>query len=267
MSQDLRPILAGWDFDPDRVQVRIIVGDDGSEKIQMRIDLGLMQMETGRAAGRRAARGLRVDAGVLRVRASRRPSRAGDEFTLGPEECAVLMREGLQYYHRYLSAFHLERYDLVARDTARNLRLFAFVVKHAVRQRDRIEFDRYRPYVAMMHYRARASEALAAGRSPRGDRVTSTTASARSGSSSPITGRRNTRASARSSSSCSSGGQDLEREKPIGPLERLEQQLEVSVKLENYEEAARIRDQIRRLKAADPREARRLDPERVKESD
>ena len=41
------------------------------------------------------------------------------------------MREGVQYYHRYLAAFHLQRYDLVARDTARNLRLFAFVVKHA----------------------------------------------------------------------------------------------------------------------------------------
>ena len=56
------------------------------------------------------------------------------------------MREGLQYYHRYLSAFHLERYDLVARDTARNLRLFAFVVKHAARQRDK---HRVRPVPAL----------------------------------------------------------------------------------------------------------------------
>ena len=41
------------------------------------------------------------------------------------------MREGVQYYHRYLAAFHLQRYDLVVRDTERNLRLFAFVVRHA----------------------------------------------------------------------------------------------------------------------------------------
>ena len=54
---------------------------------------------------------------------------------------------------------------------------------------------------------------------------------------------------------------------PIGPLERLEQQLELSGELEDYEEAARIRDQIRRLQDGDPREARRLDPERVTESD
>ena len=54
MSQDIRPILAGWEFEPDRVQVRIITGDDGSEKIQMRIDLGLMQMEiAGRPDGER----------------------------------------------------------------------------------------------------------------------------------------------------------------------------------------------------------------------
>ena len=42
-----------------------------------------------------------------------------------PTIAALLMREGLQYYHRYLSAFHLERYDLVERDTERNLRLFS----------------------------------------------------------------------------------------------------------------------------------------------
>ncbi len=33
----------------------------------------------------------------------------------------------------------------------------------------------------------------------------------------------------------------------MGVLERLEQQLELSVVLEDYEEAARLRDQIRRL--------------------
>ncbi len=81
-------------------------------------------------------------------------------FSLSSDDCSLLMREGMQYYHRYLSAFHLERYDLVERDTDRNLRLFAFVARHAARQRDKIEFDQYRPYVQMMHTRARASQAL-----------------------------------------------------------------------------------------------------------
>ncbi len=52
MSDDIRAILKNWDFDPDRFTVRLIHGDDGSDKIQMRIDLGLRQMElTGRPDG------------------------------------------------------------------------------------------------------------------------------------------------------------------------------------------------------------------------
>ncbi len=74
------------------------------------------------------------------------------------------MHEGVQYYHRYRSAFHLKRFDLVARDTARNLRLFAFVARYAARQDDKLEFERYRPYVEMMHARALASQALVQGK-------------------------------------------------------------------------------------------------------
>ncbi len=41
---------------------------------------------------------------------------------------------------------------------------------------------------------------------------------------------------------------EVKRERPMEPLERLEQQLELSVVREDYEEAARLRDQIRRLR-------------------
>ncbi len=54
LSQDIEGILDGWEFEPDGLQVRIITGDDGTEKIQMRIDLGLIQMEMdGRPDGQR----------------------------------------------------------------------------------------------------------------------------------------------------------------------------------------------------------------------
>jgi UvrB/uvrC motif len=256
MSQDVRPILAGWDFDPDRVQVRSIIGDDGLEKIQMRIDLGLMQMEIdGRPDGQRPE-GCESMLDYYEAQQQAAAS-AGSDYSLGPDECAILMREGLQYYHRYLSTFHLERYDLVARDTARNLRLFAFVVKHAVRQRDRIEFDRFRPYVEMMHYRARASETLnrhdhraALELIDRGIEAIRRFLAEY--------GQQDHEGECPELQFLLQWREDLERNKPMGPLERLEQQLEVSVKLENYEEAARLRDQIRRLRAADPREPRPL---------
>jgi hypothetical protein len=78
-------------------------------------------------------------------------------YVLEPEDCQELLREGVQYYHRYVSFWHLELYELCARDTERNLRLFAFVREHALDDRARLEFDQWRPYVTMMHARAVAT--------------------------------------------------------------------------------------------------------------
>ena len=76
---------------------------------------------------------------------------------LEPEDCAELLREGVQYYHRYVCFWHLGFYELCARDTERNLRLFAFVRGHARHDRDKLRFDQWRPYVTMMHARAVAT--------------------------------------------------------------------------------------------------------------
>jgi hypothetical protein len=81
----------------------------------------------------------------------------GVPYLLEPEDCAELQREGVQYYHRYISLWHLQRYELCARDTLRNLRLFQFVREHARADRDKLQFDQWRPYVTMMHARAVAT--------------------------------------------------------------------------------------------------------------
>ncbi len=249
MSQDIQGLLESWEFEPDQLQARAIVGEDGKEKIQMRIDLGLIQMElSGRPDGQRP-HGYESLLEYHEAKAQE-ALEAGESFSLGGEACAHLMREGLQYYHRYLSAFHLERFDLVARDTARNLRLFRFVGKFAARSRDKIEFDQYRPYVQMMYTRSLASKALRAGD--------------RKGALEQIDEgieaiRRFLREydQAEQESRCSElrflvrWRREVAEEEPPDPVERLEEQLEVSIGLEDYEEAARLRDQIRRLRGPD----------------
>jgi excinuclease UvrABC nuclease subunit len=47
---------------------------------------------------------------------------------------------------------------------------------------------------------------------------------------------------------------EVELGQPIGPLERLKRELDEAVELEAYENAARIRDQIRRLSEGESRE-------------
>jgi hypothetical protein len=247
VSQDITPIVAGWDFNPDELQVRLITVLDGSEKIQMRIDLGLLQMElSGRPDGDRPY-GHESLLEYHEERASLAAD-AGKSYALDPAACSQLMREGLQYYHRYLSAFHLQKYDLVARDTERNLRLFAFVVRHATRQRDKIEFDRYRPYVLMMKARARALQAMAQadfGLALREiddgiDQIRQFLRDYRQ---------------EENESECPELGfltrwrREVENDRPAGPVERLEQQLALAISRENYEEAARIRDQLSALRS------------------
>jgi hypothetical protein len=244
LSKDIQPILAGWDYDPDELQVRIIAGDDGREKLQMRIDLGLIQLElAGRPDGRRPE-GFES---LLDVYEARAAEAGAGEFSLDASACASLMREGVQYYHRYLAAFHLQRYDLVVRDTERNLRLFAFVVRHAARQRDRIEFDKYRPYVTMMRARAQSSDALS-----RGEHAAALAEIDRG-----IEGIRQflrDYGHEENEAECMELGfllrwrRQVERDRPVGPVERLEQQLALAIELEDYEEAARLRDQLQRLK-------------------
>jgi hypothetical protein len=249
LSHDIQGVLDGWAFVPDEIQARIITGDDGREKIQMRIDLGLVQMEiTGRPDGERPD-GFES---LLELYESKALSarECGETFKLDAADCARLMREGLQYYHRYLSAFHLGRYDVVARDTERNLRLFAFVHAAAARERDKLEFDQYRPYVQMMLTRALASDAI-----DKGD--------FRTALEKIDDGIKNIRQFLREynqadrESECSEllfllrWRREVDRERPKSAVERLEHQLDLLVELENYEEAARIRDQIRKLQSRD----------------
>ena len=245
MSKDITPILNGWDHDPEEFQVRIVAGVDGRDKLQRRLDLGLIQMElVGRPDGQRPHG---FDSLLDFHEAKARESSIPDDYQLDSEACADLMREGVQYYHRYLAAYHLRRFDLVSRDTSRNLRLFAFAVKHAADRRDKVQFDQYRPYVTMMKARALSSEAM-----ERNDHATALMTLDEG-----IEGIRaflrdyeqeEDQFECRELSKLLRIRREIEQSRPVGPAERLEQQLELAVSLENYEEAARIRDQIARLR-------------------
>lgn len=242
MSKDITSTVAGWDFEVDSVNVRIVSGDDSRDKIQMRIDLGLMQMEMDGRPDATRPNGFESLLDWYSDRVDK------NEFEhLAAEDCAELMREGLQYYHRYLAAFHLQRYDIVARDADRNLRLFAFVVKHAKRQRDKAEFDRFRPYVLMMKTRALGLQAMA-----KDDHTTALEAIDEG-----IGGIRSfleEYGQTENEIECMElvfllrWRREIEDERPVGPLERLEHQLKRAIALEDYEEAARVRDQLRRLR-------------------
>jgi len=237
------PILDGWDYDSDELQVRIVAGLDGKDKIQMRVDLGVLQMELeGRPDG---VRPFGFES-LLDFHQAKPPKHKGASYQVDGEACGSLMREGVQYYHRYLALFHLERYDLVARDTSRNLELFAFIREHATRRRDRLQFDQYRPYVTMMRSRALGLAALA---NDDHKRALEAIDEGVEGIRAFLTeyDQTDNLAECMELAFLLRWRKEVEHDRPVGPVESIEKQLQRVIAREDYEEAARLRDQIRRL--------------------
>ncbi len=158
MNHDISPILEGWDFDPGAVTVRKIKGLDGRTKIQMRLELGLLQMETeGRPDGTRPFRKESLLEYYTDLLEEHKHFFGNEEgFELDAEACANLRQEALTYYYRYLALFHLNEYAGVVRDTSRNLRVFDLIWQYSTDENDRWILEQYRPYVIMMNTRSNA---------------------------------------------------------------------------------------------------------------
>lgn len=159
MSLDLNDLLRDWPHEPGQIKVRKILGSDGKEKLQLRIDLGLIQMETtGRPDGLEPHNCESLL--EYHMRRAGRAKKRGETYQLTPEELGELQQEGIQYYHRYISLFQLSDYVGVIRDTARNLEMFKFVAEHAPNEDLAWSVEQFTPYVRMMNTRAKASIAL-----------------------------------------------------------------------------------------------------------
>src|SRR5580700_3402731 len=146
MSLDLNDLLREWPHEPGQIKVRRILGSDGKEKIQLRIDLGVIQMETtGRPDGERP-HGCESLLTYHQALAQEKET-ANERYVLSPEEVSELQQEGIQYYHRYISLFQLNDYLGVIRDTQRNLEMFQFVAEHALPEELAQSVEQFTPYV------------------------------------------------------------------------------------------------------------------------
>jgi len=157
-NHDIGHILSSWPYDPDEdLTVRIVEGVDGP-KLQMRIDMGVIQMNLDGNPTGESPEGCESWFEFYQNRRKREEDNEVDDFfSLDENDCKLLRREAVHYYYRYLCLTKLEDYPRVVRDTDRNLRLFAFIKRYAAREMDRWALDQYRPYVIMMNTRARAA--------------------------------------------------------------------------------------------------------------
>ncbi len=162
MGLDLTSFLDQWPYEQGKINVRLVEGDDGEPRIQLRIDLGIMQLRTaGRPDGVRPngfESLLEFHEQRLDEHVEQNGSASG--FVLMEDECRELREEAVQYYHRYVCEMVLDEYEGVVRDTSRNLRVLDICNKHAETEQDRNVLEQFRAYIVMMRARALASQAL-----------------------------------------------------------------------------------------------------------
>jgi len=253
MDFDISHLLEKWEYQPGQVVVRKFTAKDGKEKIQLRVDLGMLQMNTeGRPDGKRPFGHTSLfDYYQARLHKHLAAHHGSDEgFRLKPEECARLQLEALQYHHRYICLLQLEDYPAVVRDTERNLAVFAFVGKHAESADLAWSLQQFQPQLMMILTRARAAQAL------QSDDYTIAIQQIEEGLEKI---RAFYRQSPRSEFLEQSGEvhsletwlEEIRAKRPLSRREMLEQALSEAVTREDYEKAAQVRDELRNLKSAD----------------
>lgn len=162
---DISSILAAWPPQPGRINVRLITGDDGQQKLQIRIDLGLMQMNIdGRPDGLRP-HGFDSLLSHHRDRLERYQKGGGsaEAFVLSSDECRSLREEAVQHYHRYVGLFALGEHARVVRDAQHNLGILDLCRDFAASDSDRVMLEQFRGPVIMMRTRAEAELAIRQG--------------------------------------------------------------------------------------------------------
>ena len=150
MSDDISEVLADWPHDGDSgLQVRRILGDDHRPKLQVRLDLGLLQMETtGRPDGKRPAGHPSLLQYYQHAAEEYRRQHAWYEgFELDAGECAQLRTEALHYYHRRMAFMALGEYGSAIADAEHNLLILDLVRAFAKEPDDRVALERFRPFI------------------------------------------------------------------------------------------------------------------------
>lgn len=248
MTNDLTKLLQDWPFVAGQLAVRLIEGDDGREKLQIRLDLGLLQLEAeGRPDGSRP-HGFESLLDYYESKLEEHQMEGGDpeQFQLDEDACRALREEASQFYHRYVALYVLEDLEGVLRDTSRNLRALDFMERHAASDEDRESLAQFRPYLLMMRARALAGLAIR-DREPRAAILAIDEALERIREHFVEAGEPELYEESSEARLLEGMKESLVPKLPVSPETELRDRLNKAIEQENYELAAILRDELRAM--------------------
>jgi hypothetical protein len=157
-SEDIGRILHGWPYRPGAIGTRRVRAADGREVLQLRIEMGVLQLEvTGRPDGTRP-KGAETYLHLLR----RRRAADGRAFELTEHDCEEMDREFLQYYHRRICWLALREFRAAVADADHTLELMDFALAHSPSQPWTASHEQYRCFVLFHRTQAAALAELEA---------------------------------------------------------------------------------------------------------
>ncbi|MCG8450399.1 MAG: UvrB/UvrC motif-containing protein [Pirellulales bacterium] len=150
--QSLDHLLTDWSFSPGQILARQIQGADGRDVLQMRIDMGVLQMEvSGRPDGIRPEGFDTYFDYVLSLSFAE-----GESFQLNQEQCHEIDREFYQFYHRRVCWLTLKKYPEAMRDAQHTLSLMDFSSAYSPDSEWSLVHEQYRPFVMFHNIQASA---------------------------------------------------------------------------------------------------------------
>ena len=156
MNQDIDFALEGWDYKPGLVQARLVQGRGGRQVIQMRVDLGILQIETAAKPDGTKPHGQATYLAYLQEQ-GRSADKTGGSLVLSEEQCQEADREFLQYYHRRICWLALRSYARAIADADHTLALMDFVKAHAPSDEYLQAHEQYRGFVIFQRTQAAAA--------------------------------------------------------------------------------------------------------------
>ena len=145
-------LLTSWEYEPYNVNARIVQGDDGRDVLQMRIDMGILQMEMkGRPDGTHPHQHESM-LDYLSIKAEN----AGEDYQFSEDECFEIDREFVQFYHRRVCWLQLRRFDMAIKDANHTLSLMDLCQDFHPDDQWAIAHEQYRPFVLFHRIQAEA---------------------------------------------------------------------------------------------------------------
>ncbi len=152
----LDDLFSEWPYEFGEVVARKVVGHDGRDLLQLRIDMGVLQLEVdGRPDGQEPGGHATYLDHLQALLANEQ-----DEFELDDVRCIEIDREFVQFYQRRIAWLSIGEFDRAIADADHTLALMDFSSLHAPHVEWAEMHEQYRPFVLFHRTQAAALAAL-----------------------------------------------------------------------------------------------------------